>query len=298
MNALKSQTSVDIWKEWLLVRRFGGDPDKMEQALAEFLIPVRDRVLEHADLGENDMLLDVGCGDGLIAFGALDRLPFVQVIFSDISRGLLDHAQALAKQMGVARRSRFLEASAEDLSAIPDGSVDVVTTRSVLIFVKDKSRAFQEFFRVLKPGGRISLYEPINRFSYPPPRNLFLGFDVTPIIEITDKLKAVYAALQPVESDPMLDFDERDLVDLAEAAGFEELDLELKIEIKPFPKDQTWENLLNIAGNPKIPTLAEAIEQVLTETEKRRFSDYMRPRVEKGDGKRRMAQVFLWARKG
>ena len=48
--------------------------------------------------------------------------------------------------------------------------MDIVTTRSVLIYVEDKRRAFEEFFRVLKPGGRISLFEPINRFNTLPGR--------------------------------------------------------------------------------------------------------------------------------
>jgi len=49
---------------------------------------------------------------------------------------------------------------ADDLAAIPDASVDVVTTRSVLIYVRDKRRAFGEFARVLRPGGWISIFEP------------------------------------------------------------------------------------------------------------------------------------------
>jgi ubiquinone/menaquinone biosynthesis C-methylase UbiE len=47
--------------------------------------------------------------------------------------------------------------------------VDAVTTRSVLIYVKDKRRASEEFHRVLKPGGRLSIFEPINSFTYPEP---------------------------------------------------------------------------------------------------------------------------------
>lgn len=35
----------------------------------------------------------------------------------------------------------------------------------MLIYVEDKQRAFDEFFRVLRPGGRLSIYEPINRFG-------------------------------------------------------------------------------------------------------------------------------------
>jgi arsenite methyltransferase len=67
-----------------------------------------------------------------------------------------------AEAMGVSERCSFVRASAEDLTGIADASVDVVTTRSVLIFVADKDRAFGEFFRVLTPGGRASLHEPIN----------------------------------------------------------------------------------------------------------------------------------------
>jgi ubiquinone/menaquinone biosynthesis C-methylase UbiE len=47
-------------------------------------------------------------------------------------------------------RCSFVKAASEDLSAIESESVDVVTTRSVLIFVDDKPKALREFFRVLK----------------------------------------------------------------------------------------------------------------------------------------------------
>src|SRR5215813_9608182 len=75
-------------------RAFGGDPEARQQDLAEFLYPVRDKVLDKAQLRPDDTVLDVGAGDGLIAFSALERLgPDGQVIFSDISQDLLDHCQ-------------------------------------------------------------------------------------------------------------------------------------------------------------------------------------------------------------
>ena len=118
----------------------------------------------------------------------------------------------LAQEMGVADRCEFLLASADDLSGVEDDSVDVVTTRSVLIYVEDKRRAFEEFFRVLKPGGRVSIFEPINSFKQPEPPHLFLGYDVTPVQELAKKVMAVFERIQPVDTDPMLDFDERDLL--------------------------------------------------------------------------------------
>ena len=117
-------------------------------------------------------------------------------------------------------RCRFVEAAAEDIRPIEEDSVDVVTTRSVLIYVDDKERAFREFARVLRPGGRISLYEPINRFgSGERGHGSFAGYPADGLEAIAAKVRAVYEAIQPRDSDPMLDFDERDLIRLAEQAG-------------------------------------------------------------------------------
>src|SRR5436190_24368064 len=105
----------------------------------ERLRTTRERLLDQACLAQNESLLDVGCGDGLIAFGALER-GAGHVIFSDVSQDLLDESKRLATDLGVADRCRFVVAAADDLSPIGDESVDVVTTRSVLIYVEDKAR--------------------------------------------------------------------------------------------------------------------------------------------------------------
>lgn len=82
----------DRWYRWLRDVRFGGDDVCREKDLREFLYPVRDTVLDKARLRPGDTVLDVGTGDGLLAFGALERLgPSGQVVFSDISQDLLDH---------------------------------------------------------------------------------------------------------------------------------------------------------------------------------------------------------------
>ncbi len=292
----------DIWSEWLLHRRFGGDAQRMQSVL-DFLRPVRDKVLDNARLAEGDTVLDVGCGDGLIAFGALERITSGTVIFSDISQDLLNHTQSLAREMGLLDRCQFLFAPAEDLSALADASVDVVTTRSVLIYVAAKQQAFSEFYRVLKPGGRLSIFEPINRFGenvFAQP-HCFAGFDVTPVIEIVQKVKALYHQLQPRDSDPMLNFDERDLIAYAKQAGFREIRLELQAEVTSSgnaamsSKDGDWEAFLHTAGNPKIPTLEEAMRQVLTPEETARFVAHLRPLVEAHHGVHRSAVAYLWA---
>ena len=219
------------------------------------------------------------------------------MIFSDISQDLLDHTQSLAKEMNVLDRCQFVNTSADDLSVIEDASVDVVTTRSVLIYVSAKQRAFQEFYRVLKPGGRLSIFEPINRFAYPEPPNLFIGYDVQPMAEIAQKLKAHFERIQPSDTDPMFNFDERDLVAFAEQAGFNEVYLKLTIEAKPIPEKMTWEQFLHYTANPKVPSIEEAMQETLQPEEIHRFTGHLRPLVEQGQGVRRIALAFLWATK-
>lgn len=207
--------SRDCWAEWLAERRFGGDPETRERFLSR-LATTRERVLDGARLAEGDTLLDVGCGEGLIGFGALAR-GAGSVTFSDISSDLLDLCRTAAGDLGVIERCTFVEASADDLAGIDDAVADVVATRSVLIYVKNKAEAFHEFARVLRPGGRISVWEPINRFAQRA-TDTWGGYDLTPIAEIASKLRTVYDCIQPRDSDPMLDFDERDLLQMAEQA--------------------------------------------------------------------------------
>jgi arsenite methyltransferase len=285
----------DIWSRWLLKRRFGGDQAEMQAALTKYLYPWRDKVLSHANLQEGETLLDVGSGDGLIAFGALEKTRTSRVIFSDISQDLLDHVKSLVQEMNVLDRCQFVNASADDLSMVEDASVDVVTTRSVLIYVSAKQRAFQEFYRVLKPGGRLSIFEPISRFAYPEPPHIFAGYDVTPVTEIAQKLKALYERIQPVETDPMADFDERDLVSFAENAGFQEIHMELKIEIRPMDEKMNWQTFLHYADNPLAPTLEEAMPQALTIEEISSLTLHLRPLVEQANGIWRGALAYLWA---
>jgi SAM-dependent methyltransferase len=283
----------DRWAEWLAERRFGGDAEVRRQVLAE-LVGVRDRVLDAACLSPGDHLLDVGCGEGLIGFGGLAR-GVQRVTFSDISRDLLESCREAARELGVSDPCEFVEASADNLEGIADASVDVVATRSVLIYVKDKRSAFAEFARVLRPGGRISIFEPINRFAASGAPT-FLGYDLPGLGEITDKLRAVFEAIQPPSSDPMLDFDERDLFRLAEESGFYPVRLTLEAVAEPLtPRD--WDGFLNTSGNPNIPTLAEAIESTLTDEERDRLTAELRPKVENGRGTWRMATAYLAATK-
>jgi ubiquinone/menaquinone biosynthesis C-methylase UbiE len=281
----------DHWAQWVLHRRHGGDAQQQQSNL-EYLLPVRDHILQNARIAADDVVLDVGTGDGLIAFGALDQVgERGRVILSDISQDCMAYCQDLVQRLGVAERCQLICSPADDLTALAAASVDVITTRSVLIFVAAKQRAFQEFYRVLKPNGRLSIFEPINRyFGIPGPP----GYDVAPIQDIWHKISVVYERLQPSGANPMVDFDERDLLTMAERAGFRETHLELQVRIMPMPPLR-WEVWVRSSPHPLLPTLEEAMHEALTMEEMRRCVTHLQPLMESGQGTWRDAVAYLWA---
>jgi ubiquinone/menaquinone biosynthesis C-methylase UbiE len=288
----------DKWSRWLLETRFGGD-EKIAELGLRLLRQLRDTLLEKAALKDGQVLLDVGAGDGLIAFGALEKLgPSGRVILADISRPLLDHAREAAEKMGVTDRCEFIEASAESLSAIASESIDVVTTRSVLIFVEDKLRALKEFYRVLKPGGRTALFETVNRREQWRPSEIWTGvgglYRAEEIEPIRDLATRLVSSLETTPLETMTSAGHTEYLHMCEDAGFAATHMALSIVSAPHPPAKI-ESLLKVSPNPLWPAPSELMDKIFTAEERARFIEYMRPLVESGKGIARFSSVFIWA---
>lgn len=286
---------ADRWSRWLLHDRFGGDELALQKTL-EYLEPIRDRVLAAARITPGNTVIDVGCGDGLLGFSALSQVgEHGQVIFSDVSADLLDRCRQIAAELAVSDRCQFTQTPAETLDGIADSSVDVVLTRSVLIYVEDKASAFDAFRRVLRPGGRISLFEPINRRYTELNRDTLFGYDAAPIDDLATKVRAVFEAAAPADG-PMMGFDEADLLRLAESAGFSDVTVTLQLSSTdrlPFA-GVPWNELMKIRPNPHAPTFGDAIDQALSHEEASRLDSYLRPLVDDGaPGRFRSADAYV-----
>jgi ubiquinone/menaquinone biosynthesis C-methylase UbiE len=283
---------------WLLRHRHGGDGETREQILAR-LVPVRERILDHAEVKEGDVVLDVGCGDGLLGFAALDRVgPRGRVIFSDQSAALLDACRSLAAASGVTERCEFREAALPGLDAIASESVDAVLTRAVVMYVQAKADCLAAMHRVLRPGGRVSLFEPISRVLLAEPAEALYGYDVSGCVGEAAKVKAAYVG-PSADDNPILNFDERDLIRHAEDAGFSEITLDLtvltRVTMPIVARD--WDTFLHMSPNPTAPPICEILNEVLTADEARNFEACIRPQLEDGTKRMRYAEAFLRATK-
>jgi len=219
-----------------------------------------------------------------------------------VSQELLDVSRQLAGELDALDRCEFVLARAEDLAPVDDESVDVVTTRSVVIYVEEKQRAFDEFHRVLKPGGRLSMFEPINRFAFPEPDGHLSGFDLTSVAPLVQRVRDTYDQLAGSGESTLIDFDERDLLEFAERAGFRNVELTYEAKIEHgggarWGSEFSWETFIRIAPNPLAPSLAETIDQALTPEEAERFLAHMRPLFESKQGTARSAVAYLRAEK-
>lgn len=271
---------TDRWAEWLLHLRDGDDPERRARTLA-YLAPVRDRVLDAAGITAADTVLDVGCGDGLLGLAALRRTP--DVVFADVSERLLEHCRAAA-----AGRGRYVHTGLPDLAGIPAASADAVVLRSVVMYVQDKAASFRALHRVLRPGGRLSLFEPVNRFGTESPDRLW-GYDVAAVRDLAAK---VAGAARPDPAGPILGFDERDLLGWAEAAGFTDLRLTYEARVGS-GTGPPFASTLGTAPNPTAPTYGALLDAALTPAEKDRFVAHLSGQAER---RTRSAVAYLSGR--
>jgi SAM-dependent methyltransferase len=122
---------------------------------AGYLSVVR-RLVDAVQLGPGEVVLEVGCGSGVLArWLARYTSRANRIMGIDVNRYLLREATALAVQEGLADTITFQEGDAEALP-FPDNHVDVALSFTVLE-EGDANRMLAELVRVARPGGRVAV---------------------------------------------------------------------------------------------------------------------------------------------
>jgi ubiquinone/menaquinone biosynthesis C-methylase UbiE len=106
--------------------------------------------------------LEIGAGTGYFTLNLLQAGVVEEATCTDISPGMLGTLGANARRLGL--EVRTARAEAESLP-FADSSFDLVLGHAVLHHLPDLERAFSEFHRVLRPGGRLVFAGEPSRFG-------------------------------------------------------------------------------------------------------------------------------------
>lgn len=122
----------------------------------------------HAALRPGETVLDLGSGAGNDCFVARHEVgPEGHVIGVDATPEMIARARANARKLGFVN-VEFRLGEIEHLP-VESGTIDCVVSNCVLNLVPDKSRAFAEIVRVLKPGGRMCVSDIVATGPLPEP---------------------------------------------------------------------------------------------------------------------------------
>jgi arsenite methyltransferase len=169
-----------------------------------------------AKLQPGETVLDLGSGGGLDCFLAAKQVGKTgRAIGVDMTPDMLAKARSNAERLKV-QNVEFREGYLEVLP-VEDQSIDVVISNCVINLSPDKPRVFREVFRVLKPGGRVAVFDIVTNGVLP---------------------EAVQKSMESWGACVAGALDQRDYVNGLRAAGF--------VDVQVQPKSQTDQALASL----------------------------------------------------
>ncbi len=119
-----------------------------------------------ADLKAGEVVLDLGSGAGADVFLAANKVgPAGRAIGVDMTEEMVDKAEEIARNYGY-RNVEFRLGEIEKLP-VEDESVDAIISNCVINLSPDKTKVFQEAYRALKPGGRLTVSDIVSERALP-----------------------------------------------------------------------------------------------------------------------------------
>jgi ubiquinone/menaquinone biosynthesis C-methylase UbiE len=208
-----------------------------------------------AEIRTGHVVADFGCGPGHTAVEFARRVGASGHVHAlDINAEFIKRTQARAEAAGLADRITTHLLATERLP-LPDAALDRVTARNTIIYVRDPVGTFEEFRRVLKPGGIAHAIES--------------DWSLTAVEPLAAEWRALVAAASWAWRRPEIG---RQLYGIARPAGF--LHVSIQVLTKPDTEGRLLGMIETVAGyaresgaleTARIDAMLATVERGLTE---------------------------------
>jgi putative ATPase len=228
-------------------------------------------VLDAARLQRHHVVLDLNAGSGLLTWEILRRAPeggtWALVRDRQAGEGLRQQAEQLPEL----RRPAVLVG---DLGELPDllalrGEADLrfdaVVGRNTLGPLADKAGALRLEAGWLRPGGRLSLVETVVRQA----QRLYRLVDLTALsVDLRQRIIQAEERIYTAADDPLVSWDEADLKRVLEAAGLEDIAIEMEEQAaETLISPATLERWFSLSAGAERPSYAQHLLQGIAPAE-------------------------------
>lgn len=154
-------TRESKWGYTLLLKgtkHFGYYPkgkEKISMLQAQGLM--EDKLAERLNLPTNSLVLDAGSGEGNVAINLVEKYD-LRIYGVDLLDFAVNKAISKSKELNLQNKVKFELGDYTKLN-FPDKTFDGIYTMETLVHVPDYKKALKEFYRGLKPNGKLVLFE-------------------------------------------------------------------------------------------------------------------------------------------
>lgn len=256
------------WSNWLKKTRFSYMNDAQVEQTLNWLKLIRDRVINLADIKEGYKVADFGCGSGLLGFGILEKFQDkIELIFSDKFEDCIETCREILAQSEAKNNVKFLQSDLSDIK-LQNNYLDRALTRSVLVHILDKQSAFNEIYRVLKPGGWYCAFEPIISEN----TRYYELVTQSQISDYQDFMKAEKEFMEN-QNDPLVNFSAESLDKNLENSGFS--DVLISVDVASSKYSPTAEAIKNWFITPPAPDQKTMKERYLAYFEEKKVDNFI-----------------------